>query len=639
MAFLQFKFDQVTFQSRDIFNTYIYETDDTIADVLTTGYFDACRFAQSDDWVGSIIQCKCSDTYAEVYALANGATELVMPTAADVNQVVKFPQSPIQPQYNKITQGVVVCCFDGTDKKVVHMSDSVGAIESYNATNVATADASNQGGATIHGVTSSRVATSAVLGILTPRSISGGVSLFSAGSTAYDESIGRTSSSETSSPTPLRFAKPTFLSPTLATINFGDRNVYDLTTGKVVSFWVKNRAKISFWCGAAATYSATVRIDVNRTADGTSPTYDLTGKTGRYEIEIPDVGINGYVSISNATTDKCYVMGVNITPIQEADPLENYDAFTTWYYINYLAAPFHWVGPSNGSNSFALRASGVGRKTFGPWHGGFSNETVELNNGQELIAVSGAAPTSVAFTGGSITTATTSTLTIGSSAMTSLGIAVGEDVYLELNDDAAPVPTGLDIDTVFKVTSITADSFTVSAKIITGNLSDVQGQVTKYIAFEYGKSLTFKSVSDLTDGTILADCTQKVTFFQGGHRIESKVDFNGQYPMTNMYTCMTCANKRFTQVISPIIADISATAENDETQLGPVSECIQYDPTNNHYIETKGTWFSHGYVAREGMYILNRLSIGDNKAYVDSMKGSDKISSGFLAVTYHLFNS
>ena len=84
MAFQQFKFDQVTFQSRDIFNTYIYETDDTIADVLTTGYFDACRFAQSEDWVGSIIQCKCSDTYAEVYALADGATELVMPAAADV---------------------------------------------------------------------------------------------------------------------------------------------------------------------------------------------------------------------------------------------------------------------------------------------------------------------------------------------------------------------------------------------------------------------------------------------------------------------------------------------------------------------------------------------------------------------------
>lgn len=89
MAFLQFKFDQVTFQSRDIFNTYIYETDDTIAEVLTTGYFDACRFAQSDDWAGSIIQCKCSDTYAEVYALANGATELVMPAAADVTKAVQ----------------------------------------------------------------------------------------------------------------------------------------------------------------------------------------------------------------------------------------------------------------------------------------------------------------------------------------------------------------------------------------------------------------------------------------------------------------------------------------------------------------------------------------------------------------------
>jgi hypothetical protein len=560
-----------------------------------------------------------------------------MPYAEDV-ATLTFPSNPIHPQYNKITQGIVVCCFDGADKKVVHMSDSLGVIESYNATNVATADADNQGGATIHGVTSSRVATSAVLGILTPRSISGGVSLFSAGATAYDESIGRRSVSETSSPTPLRFLKPTFLSPTLSTISFGNRNVYDLTTGKVVNFWVKNRAKISFWCGAAATYSATVRIDVNRAADGTSPTYSLAGQTGRYEIEIPDVGIDGYVSIGNATADKCYVMGVNITPIEEADPLENYDSFTTWYHINYLAAPFYWVGPSNGSNSFALRASGAGRKTFGPWHGGFSNETVELNNGQELIAVSGSAPTPVEFTGGSITTDTTSTLTIGSSAMTSLGIAVGEDVYLELNDDAAPVPTGLGIYTVFKVTSITEDSFTVSAKIITGNLSDVQGQVTKYIAFEYGKSLTFTSTSDLTDGTILAECTQKVTFFQGGHRIESSVDFDAPFEMKNMYTGMTCTNARFSQVISPITADISAGIEGQETQLGPVSSCIQFDPVNNHTVETKTTFFNPTATARSGMYILNRVAIGDKKAYFDSMDDSNKMSSGFLAVTYHLFN-
>ena len=549
MAFLQFKFDQVTFQSRDIFNTYIYETDDTIADVLTTGYFDACRFAQSDDWVGSIIQCKCSDTYAEVYALANGATELVMPTAADVNQVVKFPQSPIQPQYNKITQGVVVCCFDGTDKKIVHMSDSVGVIESYSADNVAAADANNQGGETINKVTSSRVATSAVLGILTPRSISSSVPLLSAGNTAYDESIGRTSLSETSDPVPLRFEKPTALSPTLTSISFGDRNVYDLTTGKVVNFWVKNRAKISFWCGAAATYSATVRIDINRAADGTSPTYSLAGQTGRYEIEIPDVGINGYVSIGNATTDKCYVMGVNITPIQEADTLENYDAFTAWYHTDYLAADFYWIGPSKGANDFALRRTGG--KTFGSFHGGHSNEVVNLNNGKALIA-------SASFTDGE---------------------------------------------------------------------------------FAFGKSLTFTSVSDLTDGVITADCTQKATFFQGGHRIESSVNFDTPTEMTNMYTGMTCTNERFSQVISPIATDISLTAEGVETQLGPVSEAVQYDPVNNHSIETKTTWFNHNFTARQGAYILNRDSTGDYKFYFDSMDDSDKISSGFLAVTYHLFNS
>ena len=81
MAFQQFKFDQVTFQSRDIFNTYIYETDDTIADVLTTGYFDACRYAASPDWIGSIIQCKCSDGFVDIEVGEGGEANIVVRTS------------------------------------------------------------------------------------------------------------------------------------------------------------------------------------------------------------------------------------------------------------------------------------------------------------------------------------------------------------------------------------------------------------------------------------------------------------------------------------------------------------------------------------------------------------------------------
>lgn len=70
MAFTQFKLDRSVLQARGIFNKYVYETDDTIAEVLTSGYFASSRFATTDNdetngmgWSGGIIECSCSDGY------------------------------------------------------------------------------------------------------------------------------------------------------------------------------------------------------------------------------------------------------------------------------------------------------------------------------------------------------------------------------------------------------------------------------------------------------------------------------------------------------------------------------------------------------------------------------------------------
>lgn len=70
MAFTQFKLDRSVLQARGIFNKYVYETDDTIAEVLTSGYFASSRFAATDNdetngmgWSGGIIECSCSDGY------------------------------------------------------------------------------------------------------------------------------------------------------------------------------------------------------------------------------------------------------------------------------------------------------------------------------------------------------------------------------------------------------------------------------------------------------------------------------------------------------------------------------------------------------------------------------------------------
>jgi len=70
MAFNQFKLDRSVLQSRGIFNKYVYETEDTIEEVLTADYFSASRFALTDNdetngmgWNGGVIDCSCSNGY------------------------------------------------------------------------------------------------------------------------------------------------------------------------------------------------------------------------------------------------------------------------------------------------------------------------------------------------------------------------------------------------------------------------------------------------------------------------------------------------------------------------------------------------------------------------------------------------
>jgi hypothetical protein len=57
-------------QASGIFNKYIYETEDTIAEVTAVGYFSESRFALIDNdetngmgWSGGIIECSCSNGY------------------------------------------------------------------------------------------------------------------------------------------------------------------------------------------------------------------------------------------------------------------------------------------------------------------------------------------------------------------------------------------------------------------------------------------------------------------------------------------------------------------------------------------------------------------------------------------------
>tara|TARA_R110002033_G_C3897243_1_gene239764 strand:- start:2150 stop:2860 length:711 start_codon:yes stop_codon:yes gene_type:complete len=72
MAFNQQKFDRATYQTRGIFNTYVYETTDSASDVLTAGYFDACRFKGEDGWLGGAVKALTADGFIDLQITSAG---------------------------------------------------------------------------------------------------------------------------------------------------------------------------------------------------------------------------------------------------------------------------------------------------------------------------------------------------------------------------------------------------------------------------------------------------------------------------------------------------------------------------------------------------------------------------------------
>lgn len=72
MVFIQFKFDRATYQTRGIFNTYVYETDDSASELLSSGYFDACRFKDEDGWLGGAIKALTSDGFIDLQITSIG---------------------------------------------------------------------------------------------------------------------------------------------------------------------------------------------------------------------------------------------------------------------------------------------------------------------------------------------------------------------------------------------------------------------------------------------------------------------------------------------------------------------------------------------------------------------------------------
>jgi hypothetical protein len=68
--FTQVNLDKSFNTSRPIFDTFVYQTEDTLAEVQVAGYFAESRFAANGStpdpgWDGAKLEVKTSDGYAE----------------------------------------------------------------------------------------------------------------------------------------------------------------------------------------------------------------------------------------------------------------------------------------------------------------------------------------------------------------------------------------------------------------------------------------------------------------------------------------------------------------------------------------------------------------------------------------------
>lgn len=125
MPFVQEKIDRSVNQSRSIFNKYVYRTPDTMAEVMSAGYFAQCRFAvtdgpntNSDGWHNGVIEAHCSDGYligrmdgvtgtlaVEISSPGHATQVDLLVGASSVNQVPAGLGVPIQISFGGAQSG------------------------------------------------------------------------------------------------------------------------------------------------------------------------------------------------------------------------------------------------------------------------------------------------------------------------------------------------------------------------------------------------------------------------------------------------------------------------------------------------------------------------------------------------------
>lgn len=127
MSFDQSLVERTSKQSRNIFDTYIYRTEDTCAEVSAVGYFDECRFLinDPDSWNNSILEVLASDCFSK--GIIGSSGEYVPLVSSDSGGGFCSPASLILNPDPSPTQNVVLSGPDNLTATATSTTNSAPA--------------------------------------------------------------------------------------------------------------------------------------------------------------------------------------------------------------------------------------------------------------------------------------------------------------------------------------------------------------------------------------------------------------------------------------------------------------------------------------------------------------------------------
>lgn len=264
-------------------------------------------------------------------------------------------------------------------------------LEEYGRGTAAPNDADNVGGLAHKRVLRSYLIKKALAGNLTAVSKSAGVTNAAFDTTLFNAAIGA----------PVAGTSPGFGTYKNGSFGFDDRNVYNVPQSEEVVFSAGADSTVQFIRSEGSSSAVEIHVE----SGGVYVLQKTVNLQGAGGLRV-SVSTEGLVKIVNVAAGFCYVIGVDVDSVTEAKTSRNYDAVMYWREQDIDGVTAYFLGPGYGASDFAIQD--IGGRLFGSYHGGHTNEAVQISVGGVAVV----APTVGAFSyGASVTCDSQSDLT------------------------------------------------------------------------------------------------------------------------------------------------------------------------------------------------------------------------------------